>query len=610
MTDVTPAEAPEPGAAELASPAAGPARARTVVRWVATVLAGLLVWFALVAPEGGRPLTPLAFLRVPVEGIVLIGLVLVLPRAPRRWLEVVVGVVLGLLVLVRILDLAFLAALYRRFNPVTDWRYAGSAKDLLGDSAGAGVAVLATAGIGLLVLALLVLTPLAMVRLGTVVDRHRAGAVRVAAALAAVWVAAAVLSLHLVPSSPLASSSAAALVADEVGTVRANLHDREVFARAIPVDRFHDAAGPDLLTALRGKDVVFVFVESYGKVAVDRSPDVAAALDAGNSALRGAGYGSASAWLTSPTFGGISWLAHSTFQSGLWVNSQQRYDQLLDAQRFTLSRAFARGGWRTVDVIPANRSDWPEGKAFYGYDQVYDSRTLGYAGEGWGYAPMPDQFTLAAFDRLELTPRDRPPVMAEIDLVSSHIPWAPLPRLVDWNAIGDGSIFWQQAGKATPREVVWQTPAGVRTAYGQSIAYSLRSVVSFLERTRDRNLVAVVLGDHQPVSIVSGDGASHDVPVSIISRDPSVLDRISSWGWASGVRPGPDAPVWPMDRFRDRFLTAFGSTSANAMAAPASSTQPTPVTEPSSPAARLPRQVVQRRDVTRRRGATRTMGTS
>ena len=24
------------------------------------------------------------------------------------------------------------------------------------------------------------------------------------------------------------------------------------------------------------------------------------------------------------------------------------------------------------------------------------------------------------------------------------------------------------------------------------------------------------------------------------------------------MRPGPHAPVWPMDAFRDRFLTAYG----------------------------------------------------
>ena len=320
--------------------------------------------------------------------------------------------------------------------------------------------------------------------------------------------------------------------------------------------------------ALRGKDVVVAFVESYGKVAVDESPDVARALTAGTNGLRASGYTTRSAWLTSPTFGGISWLAHSTLQSGLWVSSQQRYDQLLDTatspdRRLTLAGAFARAGWRTVDVIPANRHDWPEGKAFYGYDTVYDARTLGYAGPGFGYAPMPDQYTLSAFDRLELQrrpPGRRPPVMAEIDLVTSHVPWAPLPRLLDWATIGDGSPYLAQAGLATPRDVVWSSPERVRAAYGQTVAYSLESVVSFLRATHDDDLVVLVLGDHQPVSIVSGDHAGHDVPVSIVARDPAVLARISSWGWQDGLRPGPTAPVWPMDRFRDRFLTAYGPT--------------------------------------------------
>ena len=44
---------------------------------------------------------------------------------------------------------------------------------------------------------------------------------------------------------------------------------------------------------------------------------------------------------------------------------------------------------------------------------------------------MPDQYTLDAFHRLELAPRHRQPVMAEIDLVSSHAPWSRTPHLID-----------------------------------------------------------------------------------------------------------------------------------------------------------------------------------
>jgi len=533
-----------------------------------TVLAVLLVWVALVAPNpavGWTP-TPLALLRVPVEALLLVAVLLALRGTAARWFAIVVGLVLGVLLVVRVLDAAFLATLYRAFNPLTDWRYAGSATDLLGDSAGPVTAVLAAVAAGLVLLALVALTPLAVRRVGLLVDRHRTGALRALGAATVAWLVCASLGLGATTDLPVASSSTVALAAREVTSVRDGLHDQDVFAAQIAVDSFHDTPPGDLLTALRGKDVVVAFVESYGKVAVDESPDVARALAAGTSGLEASGYTTRSAWLTSPTFGGISWLAHSTLQSGLWVSSQQRYDQLLDtatstSRRLTLAEAFSRAGWRTVDVIPANRHDWPEGKAFYGYDAVYDARTLDYAGPGFGYAPMPDQYTLSAFDRLELEsrpPGGRPPVMAEIDLVTSHVPWAPLPRLVDWAAVGDGSTFLAQAGQARPRDAVWSSTAGVRTAYGQTVAYSLDSVVSFLRGTHDDDLVVVVLGDHQPVSIVSGDHAGHDVPVSIVSRDPAVLDRISRWGWQDGLRPGPTAPVWPMDRFRDRFLTAYG----------------------------------------------------
>jgi hypothetical protein len=70
--------------------------------------------------------------------------------------------------------------------------------------------------------------------------------------------------------------------------------------------------------------------------------------------------------------------------------------------------------------------------------------------------------------------------------------------------------------------------------------------------------VLVVLGDHQPAKVITGENPSHDVPISIIAHDPAVLDRISGWGWDDGLRPSPGAPVWRMDAFRDHFFRAFG----------------------------------------------------
>ena len=414
---------------------------------------------------------------------------------------------------------------------------------------------------GLLAIAILVLVPLSVLRLTGLVTRHRTVSIRAATALGVVWTLCALLGAQLVPGAPIASTSASGLAYDQVQEVRAGIQDREVFAEEAAVDAFRDTPGEELLTGLRGKDVIFAVVESYGRVAVEDStisPAVNAVLDAGTSRLRAAGFSSRSAFLTSPTFGGISWLAHSTLQSGLWVDNQQRYDDLLDSDRLTLAGAFKRAGWRTVDDVPSNTEDWPEGESFYHYDKVYDARNVGYRGPKFSYASMPDQYTLSAFQRLELAQPNHAPVMAEIDLVSTHTPWAPLPRMVEWSQVGDGSVFDGMPAQGESPEDVWRDSDRVKAAFGQSIQYTLEALVSFVETYGDDDLVLIVVGDHQPATVVSGEDASHDVPITVIAHDQAVLDRISSWGWQSGMRPDPEAPVWPMDEFRDRFLTAYG----------------------------------------------------
>ena len=183
----------------------------------------------------------------------------------------------------------------------------------------------------------------------------------------------------------------------------------------------------------------------------------------GPSSLQAAGFSSRSAFLTSSTFGGISWLAHSTLQSGLWVDSQRRYDQLVKTDRFTLSEAFKRAGWRTVGDVPSNNRAWPQGSSFYHYDKLYDRRNVGYRGPKFSYASMPDQYVLAALQRLELAKPDRRPVFAEVDLVSSHAPWTRIPQLIDWSDVGDGSIFNRMPVDEVTRAELFERPrAGAR----------------------------------------------------------------------------------------------------------------------------------------------------
>ncbi|WP_344750641.1 sulfatase, partial [Micromonospora olivasterospora] len=408
----------------------------------------------------------------------------------------------------------------------------------------------------LLAVGLLVLGALAVLRLAALLARHHAGATRAVAALTVGWVACAAFGV------PVADSGASALVRDHAARVRVGLADRDVFAAQVAADPFRDAPGGQLLTGLRGKDVVVAFVESYGRDAVEDpefAPGVGGVLDAGTARLRAAGFGARSAYLTSPTAGGGSWLAHATLLSGLWIDSEQRHRSLLAGDRLTLGGAFHRAGWRTVGVMPAAVEDWPEGR-FYGYDEFYDNRALGYRGPAFGYAPMPDQYALSVFQRRERAGADRPPVMAEIALTSSHSPWTLVPRPLGWNELGDGSVFGH-ATTVTPggRDAVRRSTAQVRAGYRSSVEYTLATLISYVETYGDDDLVLVFLGDHQPAPVVTGPDAGRDVPVTVVARDPAVLDRIAGWGWRDGLRPGPGAPVWRMDDFRDRFLAAFGS---------------------------------------------------
>jgi hypothetical protein len=510
-----------------------------------SVVALLLVWAALVAPNHPSRVTVGEFLRLPLELLVVVAVAALLPATPRRVLAAAAGAVLSVLVLVKVLDLGFFTAFDRPFKLVDDSSYLGIGVETLRDAIG-GSADLVVAGAAVLAVALLAVPVLALLRVTRVAAGHRGWALRAAAVLGVVW-----LALHLA-GAPVASSSTAALAVDEVRLVRAGLADRAELERLIAQDRFRDTPGDRLLNGLRGKDVLLVFVESYGRIAVEGSsfaPGVRAVLDEGTAQLRAEGFASRSAFLTSPTFGGLSWLAHSTLQSGIEVDGQRRYDQLVRAERVTLTRAFKRAGWRAVGVMPANHRAWPEGRSFYGYDAIYDRRNLGYRGPDFGLPPMPDQYTFEALQRRELASRDRPPLFAEVDLISSHAPWARIPRLVPWDDVGDGSVF---------DRVPADEPSGVRAGYGRSIEYSLSALFSFVQRYGDGDLVLVVLGDHQPATVVTGQGADHDVPISVVAHDPKVLERIAGWGWQDGMLPSPDAPVWPMAAFRDRFLTAFG----------------------------------------------------
>jgi hypothetical protein len=74
--------------------------------------------------------------------------------------------------------------------------------------------------------------------------------------------------------------------------------------------------------------------------------------------------------------------------SGLWVDSQLRYNRLVSSDRSMPSGAFGKAGWRTVGFNPADDHPWPEGTSFYHYARVHDRFDFGYHGP-WTPLPSP-----------------------------------------------------------------------------------------------------------------------------------------------------------------------------------------------------------------------------
>jgi hypothetical protein len=312
------------------------------------------------------------------------------------------------------------------------------------------------------------------------------------------------------------------------------------------------------LAALADRDVLLIFMESYGSSTFDR-PEFERALRPARERLEAAihdtGRGVVSAFVTSPTFGGGSVLAHLSVLSGVEVRDMDHYAQLMTLSRPTLVSLFKSAGYRTVAVMPGLRESWPEG-AFYGFDKIYGTDALDYHGPGFGWWRIPDQFSLAALDSRELRPRPRKPVFVFFPTVSTHMPFEPTPpEQSDWQRILTSRPF-----DAEPlRLSLTQTPVwtDLGKAYVSSVEYFLDTLASYLRARASSNFVMIILGDHQPAANVSGEGASWDVPVHVIASSPAILAALQ----ADGFRPGL-VPVRPtagkMNELGPWSVAAFG----------------------------------------------------
>ncbi|MEX2471914.1 MAG: alkaline phosphatase [Gemmatimonadota bacterium] len=537
-------------------------------RLLSLVLAFLVVNAVLLAPQWGAPgMVPFHWIAVEAWLVTLLFAAL-----PRVWWSLVAALLVAALVvatgLIGLGDASTRMSLSRPLNLYLDVQLLSAVLNLLTGTLGPFVAALA----GVLAVCAVLATVAVVGHLLAPPRRVRPLLWSRRNAVMALLTTGLVLFGARAAGGPGGLGFPAVRLAEEQARFLSALNEeREVFEAELSTTTDSYADIPGLFARLGGSDVVLAFVESYGSVVLD-DPRYASVLrprlEEMELRMAEAGLTLASGSMVAPSQGGQSWLGHGSVLSGLWLHNQMRYDLLLASRRETLIDDFRAAGYRTAALMPAITLAWPEGELF-GYDEIYDFAGIGYAGPPLNWVTMPDQFTWSFLEHTIRRRDDERPLFAELGLISSHAPWTPiLPVLEDWEGIGDGAVFepWRDAGERP--EDLWRDAERVREHFALSVDYAVHAATSYAERYVGSDMLLIILGDHQPAPLVTGDGAPRTVPVHVISGDPALVAPFLEWGFVPGAFPDPEADPPGMDQFRPWFVPTFSTPKELAGAGP------------------------------------------
>lgn len=525
-----------------------------------------LIFCVLVLPNHPGTMTWSALNRWPLELPVIVALMVALGRL--RGLATVIALLLVVSTLVKIADYGTFIAYNRTFNPIVDLFLINAGFGLLTTSLGLPLTlVLVLLGSAALAL-LFVLLRFALKAWADLPTQNWMRGVAAAGVLMAGTWAVADVGHHLdqwqFEASPPGTAWTSRLIYKRGAEMQATAADLAQFRRKAQSDPMLQAQG--LLDKLEGRDVLLIWIESYGRASFDNplyAQTHQQTLRSAEAAIRETGMSMRSGWLTSPTAGGESWLAHGTLATGLWTSDNGRYNAMIASGRKWLFHYAQRAGYQTAAIMPAITLAWPESSAM-GFDHVFAAADIPYQGKRFNWVTMPDQFTLAAYP--DLLPQSAQPRFVQVALISSHAPWTPVPRMIPWEEIGDGSVFEQMAQQGPAPRELWKDRDAVRDAYRRSVDYSLQAVFAHVANLGAQAPLIIVAGDHQAAGFVAGSD-NRDVPFHVIGPS-EVVPHLAHWGLSDGLLPAPDTPVRRMDRFRDDFLSTFSSFEPLAKAAP------------------------------------------
>ena len=201
----------------------------------------------------------------------MIALALVLPRTPRRIMAVTAGLLLTLVVVLKIINYGVFKTFDRPFDPLGDTGQVGTGIETLRSIIGPTETRLIEVAVPIGVVVMAVVLVLSMLRLTRVAADNRQWALRAVTGVGAVWALCWVFGAQLISHTPIASTISAGSWSTRYTPCRPTSTTRRCSPPRSSTTRSATLPTSRLLTALRGKDVLLVFVEAYGQVSVQGS---------------------------------------------------------------------------------------------------------------------------------------------------------------------------------------------------------------------------------------------------------------------------------------------------------------------------------------------------
>ncbi|HHH50384.1 MAG TPA: hypothetical protein ENK52_05335 [Saprospiraceae bacterium] len=246
----------------------------------------------------------------------------------------------------------------------------------------------------------------------------------------------------------------------------------------------------------------------------------------------------------STIFGGRSWLGFSTIMTGMKIENQIQYNQLLFDNndfphmiRFFNQQEYQTYRLSTLSASKAAKKRIPQQTMheLWEYNKWLQFDDIPYHGIRYNsFGGIPDQYALSYFNN-QFTNKNNTPQFLFFITMNSHTPWyKPPPILDNWQSFDSISN-----NKATNQKSL---DGSTIERYQKTIEYELNFITKFITEEADSNSIFILVGDHQPAGLghfVMENKRKFDCPIHIVSKNENFIHAFEKYGFVEGMYADP-----------------------------------------------------------------------